>query len=89
MWLILSFLIFGGIAGFLLREIRDFNFYSEKITAYLIYFLLFFMGMSVGINPEIMQNIEKLGFEALLIALFTITGSILLAFLLYKIILRK
>lgn len=89
MWLILSFLIFGGIAGFLLREIKDFNNYSEKITSYLIYFLLFFMGMNVGINPGIMQNIDKLGFEALVIALFTITGSILLAFLLYKITTRK
>jgi uncharacterized membrane protein YbjE (DUF340 family) len=89
MWLILTFLIIGGLSGFLLRDIRGLNFYSEKITSYLIYFLLFFMGMSVGINPEIMENLYHLGLEALLISLFTITGSVVLAFLLYKITFRN
>lgn len=89
MWLIISFILIGGLSGYLLRNIKHFSFYSEKIASGLIYVLLFFMGMSVGINPEIMQNLHHLGLKALIICLFTISGSILLALLYHKINLPK
>lgn len=85
MWLIVSFIVIGGFSGFLLRNLKSINLYFEKITSGLIYILLFFMGMSVGVNPGIMQNLDRLGLDALLICLFTISGSILLAFLYNKI----
>jgi uncharacterized membrane protein YbjE (DUF340 family) len=89
MWIIIISLVAGGVAGYLFRKIKRFNYITEKTTSWLIYILLFFMGLSVGVNPEIMNNLKNLGFTALIIAVFTICGSVLFAFLSEKFILRK
>lgn len=89
MWLIIIILIIGGILGYFSRNLNKFNFYSEKTTTVFIYILLFFMGLSVGVNPEIISNLGDLGLSAILITLFSISGSILFSFLFAKRIFKK
>ena len=89
MWLIIFILIIGGISGYFLRNINHFNFYSERTTTAFIYILLFFMGLSVGVNPEIISNLGDLGLSAILITFFSISGSILFSFLFAKRIFKK
>ena len=89
MWIILGLMIFGSLIGFLLSGRKHFNPVSEKLTAYIIYLLLFLMGLSVGVNKEIMSNLEDLGIQAFIITLFTITGSVLMAWILQKTFFRQ
>jgi uncharacterized membrane protein YbjE (DUF340 family) len=89
MWIIITSLLAGGLTGYLFRNIKKFNFTAEKISNLLIYVLLFFMGLSVGVNPEIMNNLKNLGITAIIIAVFTISGSIIFAFLSEKFLFKK
>jgi uncharacterized membrane protein YbjE (DUF340 family) len=89
MWIILILLTAGTLAGFAFSRLNGFNHITDKATLYIIYLLLFFMGLGVGTKPEIMKNLAAIGFEALLLALFAISGSILTAFLLYRYIIHK
>ena len=89
MWTIIILMIIGGLTGFLLSAKKRFNPFSESATNYIIYLLLFFMGLSVGTNREIMSNIQNLGFQALIISLFAIAGSIFVARFVFKIFFKN
>lgn len=62
------------------------NVYAEKITSWLIYVLLFTMGLVVGTDPAIMGNLAGLGLQALQIALLSMLGSVVFAWLVSRII---
>lgn len=88
MWLILGIMTAGIITGLLLKNRID----SKPITFLLnitIYLLLFFMGVSIGTNPEIINNLGQISLKALTIAIAAILGSILIARLLDRIINKK
>jgi uncharacterized membrane protein YbjE (DUF340 family) len=89
MWIILIILFAGTLTGYAFSRIKLFNKVTDKASMYIIYVLLFFMGLSVGTKPEIMQNLASIGFEALVIAIFAIGGSILTAFFLYHYLFRR
>ncbi len=71
----------GTLTGFFLMNRKNFNRISEKASTYAVFVLLFFMGLNVGTNSEIMQNFADLGIKALLISLFAVGGSVLLSWL--------
>jgi len=89
MWIILILLLLSTLAGYALNRIKGFNKVTDKVSMYIIYLLLFFMGLSVGTKPEIMKNLANIGFDALIIALFAIAGSVFMAYLLYRFIQSK
>jgi uncharacterized membrane protein YbjE (DUF340 family) len=89
MWIILIILLSGTLAGYAFSRIKVLNKITDKATLYIIYVLLFFMGLSVGTKPEIMKNLAGIGFDALVIAVFAISGSILTAFFLYRCLFRR
>lgn len=82
-------LIIGFLVGWLLRNKNNWIKTSEKILLYTIYLLLFTIGMSVGKNPKIIKNIFILGIDALVISFFCVLGSISIAFIVFKYILKK
>ena len=76
-------IMFGGIAiGYLLRNIELLQKIGKPIS-YTILLLLFLLGISVGANEAIVNNLTTLGVPALLIALAGTTGSILAAWAVY------
>jgi uncharacterized membrane protein YbjE (DUF340 family) len=89
MWIILILLLTGTLVGYAFSRRRGFNVVTDKATMYIIYLLLFFMGLSVGTKPEVMKNLTGIGLDALLIAIFAISGSILTSFFLYRYFFRK
>jgi len=54
-----------------------------------IYLLLFMLGISVGTNKEVIDNLGKIGYEAVAIAIASISGSVLLAALLFKVLFKQ
>jgi uncharacterized membrane protein YbjE (DUF340 family) len=89
MWIILIILFAGTLAGYAFSRLKAFNKITDAATMYIIYVLLFFMGLSVGTKPEIMKNLASIGFDALIIAAFAIGGSILTAFFLHRYLFRR
>jgi len=49
-----------------------------------IYVLLFLLGISVGLNETIINNLDTLGTQALLLTFGGVMGSVVLAFFTYK-----
>lgn len=81
--------MFGGVAvGYLLRRVAWLQRLGRPIT-YTIYALLFLLGTSVGTNPQIIGNLQTLGLQALLIAVATTLGSVLMAWVVYRYFQRK
>lgn len=75
--------MFGGIAiGWLLRKIELLQRVGKLITVTII-LLLFLLGVSVGANEDIVNNLGTLGMQAFLIASAGTLGSLLAAWAVY------
>ena len=76
-------IMFGGIAvGYLLRKVELLQ-KIGKLISYTILLLLFLLGISVGANDAIVNNLTTLGGQAFLIALAGTAGSVLAAWGVY------
>lgn len=75
--------MFGGIAlGYLLRRVELLQKIGKPIS-YTILLLLFLLGISVGSNEAIVNNLTRLGGQAFVLALAGTTGSALAAWGVY------
>jgi len=75
---------FGMVAGFVLRRFRSLHSRLEKTVRYVIYLLLFLLGLSVGQNETIVRSFHLIGLKALIITAASVLGSLLLSVLVYK-----
>jgi len=85
---VLALFTTGAFLGFLLRKQKRLIRNIDTVTNWAIYLLLFLLGLSVGANKIIIRNIGKLGIQALILAVGAIIGSILLSFLISKLLLK-
>jgi len=84
MFTVLTIMSAGIILGYLVRnKIRLIKYFDHSINI-AIYLLLFLLGISVGANKTIMNNLGSLGLKALLLALGAVAGSVGLSYLTYK-----
>lgn len=82
-------IMFGGIGiGYLLRKVAILQKLNLSIS-YTIYLLLFLLGISVGNNETIMNNLGTLGLEAALIAIAATAGSVIAAWFVYKVFFKQ
>ena len=82
MFTIISLMLAGIAAGFLLRRHRLGA--VRRLVTVLIWLLLFLLGVEVGGNEHIIRSLHTLGLEALFIAVGTTLGSVLAAWGLWK-----
>ena len=81
--------MFMGIAaGFLLRRLRI-SAHIGKAISVTIYVMLFFLGVKIGTNEQILRNFSTLGLQALLLAVAGAAGSIAAASLVYRFFFKK
>lgn len=82
-------IMFGGIAlGYILRRVELLQKIGKPIS-YTILLLLFLLGISVGANKEIVNNLATLGGQALLIASAGTAGSVLAAWAVYNLFFKE
>lgn len=82
-------IMFGGIAvGYLLRKFALLQKMGKPIS-YTILLLLFLLGISVGANEAIIDNLATLGGQALLIAVAGTAGSVLAAWGVYTLFFKE
>ena len=76
-------IILSGMAvGFLLRK-RQLRVVPHMVTV-LIWMLLFFLGIEVGENPQVIDGITSLGLEALWLSIAGLAGTILFSWGLWR-----
>lgn len=79
----------AGIAfGFLARRDRRLTHIGKAISV-TIYVMLFFLGVKIGSDEHILSNLSALGLQALVLAVAGVAGSVLAAFVLYRILFRN
>ncbi|MEK7718853.1 MAG: LysO family transporter [Bacteroidota bacterium] len=86
---ILTVLSAGILLGLLIVKKPKLHLFNNHLLNWAIYLLLFLLGISVGTNREVIQNIGKIGYEAIAIGIFSIAGSVLLSALLFKFLFRQ
>lgn len=74
---VILFFVVGILLGHALRHRSKIIALADSLTMWTIYLLLFVLGVSVGINRQILQNIGSLGFQAAVLAAAAIVGSVL------------
>lgn len=83
MFTILSIMILGIISGYIFRRV-EFLQKVEKSISVTILVMLFMLGLSVGSNKLIIKNLGEFGSQAIILAILSLTGSILITTLIIK-----
>ena len=73
----------GICAGFICRRSRFLR-HTGTVVSAVICLMLFFVGVKIGADENILKNLSGLGLQALLFAIAGMAGSVLAAALLYK-----
>ena len=84
---LLLIMLLGVIIGRLFRE-KKFTTIISKAIFPIVLILLLFMGITIGLNPLIINNILTLGYEAFVITMGALLGTIICSVLLWKFIIK-
>lgn len=79
----------GALLGWLLIRYPAFHKVNNHLLNGSVYLLLFLLGISVGSNREVIGNLGKIGLEAIIIAVFSIAGSVVLSMFLARRLFRR
>lgn len=79
----------GIIAGYLIKNKKQSIRLIEKLIIFSIFLLLFFLGFSIGRNPDIIGNLPTLGLTALIISIGGVAGSLIFARMAWVLFFRK
>lgn len=86
---VMSVMICGIVAGFLLRKRKRLFILVGRLNLWIILLLMFAMGLAVGGNSEVMDNLGGLGLDAIGIGLGAMAGSVALSVVVYKYLFKK
>ena len=86
---VLVIMAIGIVIGSLIRSKQKLVSIVNKGTMWIVFVLLFFMGVSVGANDIILSNLGTIGLQGVLLSIVAIMGSALLSWLLYIVVFRS
>ncbi len=84
MAIILGLMILGMIVGLILGKYPVLLKINEKLLNAAIYILILLLGIAVGSNDKIVNNLFDFGIQALAITIGAIAGSVAMCWLIYK-----
>lgn len=87
--LYLGILILGAYIGFKDKISEKLKSQLNNIQNICLLFLLFIMGVKIGIDENVIASFFTIGLKAIIISIFTVSFSILGVFLVSKFILGK
>ena len=88
MFSIISTMFFGIGIGYGLRNWAILQ-KTEKTISLTIFLLLFILGVSIGSNSLIVNNLGKFGWQAIILAVSGVLGSLLAARLVLQLFFKK
>lgn len=83
MFKIIGILLLGTFIGRLLNNSSKIKFAINKMVMIVIFILLFLLGVSIGKNDIILDNLSSLGVLAWWLTLGAVLGSVLLSKIVY------
>ncbi len=93
MFIVISIMFLGVGLGFLIKSLNLLSFFRDvvlsKSITFTIYLLLFLLGITVGSNKDIVNNLASLGWQAFVLAFFASIGSAIAALAVYKLFFSK
>lgn len=81
-------LVVGIIIGIRSKLPKKFEEINNKITFIGVFILLFLMGVSLGINKEVLTNLKMVGISGFLFALFPVIFSVITVYYISTIFLK-
>jgi uncharacterized membrane protein YbjE (DUF340 family) len=81
---VLLVMLSGMVAGVLIHRKPFLVKINDQLISLAIYVLLFLLGISVGLNKTIVQNIGTLGFQAFVITIGAVLGSVLVSWIVFR-----
>lgn len=84
---ILGSLSLGLLVGYFIRG-KNISLVGRVITV-LIWTLLFCLGVKVGTDEKVVAELPNIGFEALMITLGAVSGSLFFAWLLWRFVTKR
>jgi uncharacterized membrane protein YbjE (DUF340 family) len=75
----------GIIVGIFIHKKPLYVKFNDQLISVAIYVLLLLLGISVGLNKAVIQNIGTLGYQALVITLGAVLGSVLFSWLILRV----
>lgn len=81
-------MLVGIASGYFLRNISQLKMVGKLISVF-IFLLLFFLGVGVGKNEEIVNNFPVIGLQAGVITAGALAGSIFLSWYVYRKFFKK
>ncbi len=82
-YLIIILFATGILLGRLIRNLKKMHKILEKIVNWAVYLLLFLLGISVGINKDIINNFSRIGYTAFWLTIGSVGACLVLARLVY------
>jgi len=86
---VLALMTIGIFIGRFLHQKEKFLKVISGLTNWAIYLLLFLLGVSVGTNEKILNNFDIIGYQAIIITVFAVMGSVLVSWLTYILFFKK
>lgn len=80
---IILIILSGVVVGYFVRKIPQVK-YVGTVISLIIMLLLFFLGVSVGANEQVVKNFSSIGLDALIITLGGTIGTVLCAWFVYE-----
>lgn len=78
MWLIIGLFVVGIVLGRLLTHKMKSVEWIDRLLLGIVVIFLFVLGLQAGANQEVIQKFDTLGWQALLISLCALLGSMVL-----------
>ena len=89
MVIVIALLVAGIFTGYLLRNRKQFIKLSSRLTDAAIFLLLFFLGVSVGMNEQVVSNFRNIGLQAFLLTLLATFFSVMVTWLFHRLFFRS
>ncbi len=83
-YIVIALFAVGIGIGWLLQEKKTTRKHVDTAVTWSVYLLLFLLGISVGINDEIINNFSRIGYKAFWLTFGAVVGSVLLAKVVYQ-----
>ncbi len=84
---VLALMLAGWLVGLALRGMKKVGIGVDKAILIAIFLLLFFMGLGVGSNQQLLGSLPILGVNAIIIAVGATLGSLILGCIVWRLVL--
>lgn len=85
----IGLLVLGIVIGLFLHNKKKIIKIFTKLTDVSIFLLLFFLGVSVGMNDRIISNFQDIGLQSVSITIAATAGSVLITYIVYRLFFKK